>query len=37
MNELIRVDYSKEQPRVSCRELHEFLEVKTKYGDWFNI
>ncbi|KAJ50703.1 anti-repressor protein [Clostridium tetanomorphum] len=36
MNELIKVDYSKEEPTVSGRELHEFLEIKTKYGDWFN-
>ena len=36
MNELIRVNYSKEQPTVSGRELHEFLEAKTKYSDWFN-
>ncbi|WP_409068724.1 antA/AntB antirepressor family protein [Clostridium caseinilyticum] len=35
MNELIKVDYSKEEPTVSGRELHEFLEMKTKYGDWF--
>ena len=25
MNELIKVDYEKEQPSVSGRELHEFL------------
>lgn len=36
MNELIKVDYSKVDPTVSGRELHEFLEVKTKYGDWFS-
>lgn len=36
MNELIKVNYSKADPTVSSRELHEFLEVKTKYGDWFS-
>lgn len=35
MNELIKVDYSGERPAVSARELHEFLEVKTAYKDWF--
>jgi len=36
MNELIKVNYSKVDPTVSGRELHELLEVKTKYGDWFS-
>lgn len=36
MNSLIKVDYNNERPTVSARELHEFLEVKTKYVDWFN-
>lgn len=35
MNELIKVDYSGDRPAVSARELHEFLEVKTAYKDWF--
>lgn len=35
MNELIKVDYTGEKPAVSARELHEFLEVKTAYKDWF--
>lgn len=35
MNELIRIDYSNDQPAVSARDLHEFLEVGTKYADWF--
>jgi anti-repressor protein len=35
MNELMKVDYSRKEPTVSGRELHEFLEVKTKYKDWF--
>jgi anti-repressor protein len=36
MKELLKVDYSKNEPAVSGRELHEFLEVKTKYVDWFS-
>lgn len=35
MNELIKVDYSGEKPTVSARELHEFLEVGTRFNDWF--
>ncbi|BCI60827.1 phage antirepressor KilAC domain-containing protein [Solibaculum mannosilyticum] len=35
MNQLIKVDYSTDRPTVSARELHEFLEVNTKFQDWF--
>ncbi len=36
MNELIHIDYTNPgRPAVSGRELHEFLEVKTAYKDWF--
>lgn len=35
MNELISINYENETPTVSARELHEFLEVKTAYKDWF--
>lgn len=35
MNDLIKVDYSKVDPTVSARELHQFLEVKTHFKDWF--
>lgn len=35
MHELMRVNYTKDVPTVSGRELHEFLGVKTKYADWF--
>ena len=35
MNELIKVNYDNDTPTVSGRELHEFLEVKSKYADWF--
>jgi anti-repressor protein len=35
MNELMKVDYSRTEPTVSGRELHEFLELETRYNDWF--
>lgn len=36
MNELIKVNYEDDnRPTVSGRELHEALEVKSKYADWF--
>ena len=35
MNELIKIHYDNDEPRVLGRELHEFLEVKSKYADWF--
>lgn len=35
MTELIRIDYQSDRPTVSARELHEFLEVGTRYNDWF--
>ena len=35
MTELIKVTYSNDRPVVSARELHDFLEVKTAYKDWF--
>ena len=35
-HELIKVNYDKEQPTVSGRELHEFLEVETPYNKWFD-
>lgn len=37
MNELINVTLNdNHEPVVSGRQLHEVLEVKTKYADWFN-
>ena len=36
MNELIKVNYDSDRPTVSGRELHEFLEVNTRYNDWFS-
>lgn len=35
MNELIKITYSNDRPAVSARDLHDFLEVKTAYKDWF--
>ena len=35
MIDIIKVNYNTDQPTVSARELHEFLEVKTAYKDWF--
>lgn len=35
MDELIQVNYSRKQPLVSARELHDGLEIKTKYSMWF--
>ena len=35
MNELIKVNYDSDRPTLSGRELHEFLEVETRYNDWF--
>lgn len=35
MNEIIKVSYQNENPTVLGRELHEALEVKSKYADWF--
>ena len=35
MNDIIKVNYNTDQPTVSARELHAFLEVKTAYKDWF--
>lgn len=35
--ELLKIDVNENQePVVSGRQLHEVLEVKTKYADWFN-
>ena len=36
MNELIKINTNQNgEPRISGRELHAFLEVKTAYKDWF--
>lgn len=35
MNNLIQINYDAEQPTVSARDLHEGLEIKTRFNDWF--
>lgn len=35
MTEIIPINYDSDRPTVSARELHEFLEVKTAFKDWF--
>ena len=35
MNELLKVNYDTDRITLSARELHEFLEVKTSFKDWF--
>lgn len=35
MSELIKVNYDSDRPTVLGRDLHEFLEVKERYNDWF--
>jgi anti-repressor protein len=35
MNQLIPIKYDNERQTVSGRSLHEFLEVDTRYNDWF--
>jgi len=35
VNELIKISYDNDTPRVSGRELHRFLEVATPYDKWF--
>lgn len=35
MHELIKINYDAEHPTVSARDLHEGLEIKTAFKDWF--
>lgn len=35
MQELIKINYDTEQPTVSARELHEKLNIGTRFNDWF--
>ena len=35
MNELIKITYNNDRPTVLGRDLHEKLEIKTAYKDWF--
>lgn len=36
MNEIVKVNYDGDHPTVMGRELHEALQIKTKYADWFS-
>lgn len=36
MNEIIKISYDSEQPTVLGRDLHEALEVKDRYAQWFS-
>lgn len=35
MNKLLKINYEAEQPTVSARDLHEQLNIKTAFKDWF--
>lgn len=35
MNEILTINYESENPTVSARELHEKLNIKTAFKDWF--
>lgn len=35
MDEIIKINYESEQPTVSARELHEGLEINTRFNDWY--
>ena len=35
MQELIKVNYTNDTPSILGRDLHETLEIKTAYKDWF--
>lgn len=36
MNELLKINYEAEQLTVSARDLHEALEINTRFNDWFS-
>lgn len=36
MNELLKINYEAEHPTVSARDLHEALEINTRFNDWFS-
>lgn len=35
MNELLKINFETEQPTVSARDLHDGLEIGTRFNDWF--
>ena len=36
MNELLKINYERERPTVSGRDLHMALKIGSRYNDWFN-
>ena len=36
MNELLNINYNNDRITVSARELYEFLEIGTRFNDWFS-
>lgn len=36
MDEIIKINYESDNPTVSARELHEGLEISTRFNDWFS-
>lgn len=36
MKDLVKVNFESERPTVLGRELHEVLQINTKYADWFS-
>ena len=36
MKEFLKINYEAEQPTVSARDLHEALEINTRFNDWFS-
>lgn len=36
MNEIINITYQNDRPTVSARELHKFLGVSERFGNWFD-
>ena len=35
MDDLIKINYETGEPMVNARDLHEGLEIKTAFKDWF--
>lgn len=35
MNNLIKINFENDRPTVLGRDLHEALQVQTRYNDWF--
>lgn len=35
MSELLKVNYNSDRITLSARELYEFLEIETRFNDWF--